>query len=359
MQIEILDASSDAEKWLRVLGRLPASMLDVYFWPEWVMLHRFEPGARAILFTYQRADELWVYPFLLQPVSHVGEHALEKIWYDIETAYGYGGPLASTEDADFLVEAHNAFAKWCQRQSVVAEFVRLHPLSQNQRWLDPQVELVCDRKTVSLSLAHLSSDDLPFDKDTCYMLRRAERLGIHVKVYPTHNHFDRFMTIYMHMMDRLGADEYYNFNEDYFVGLRQLVHDAGWLLVAEQGEEWVAAAVFLRGSTWLHYHLSASDPDKRVPGANNQLLYIAAQIGSQHGLERLHLGGGLTRMPNDPLLRFKRSMATDSHSFYIGKRVHNPDVYAYLRELWEQRYPSLVPKYGHRVLCYRYRMPEQ
>jgi len=156
-------------------------------------------------------------------------------------------------------------------------------------------------------------------------------------------------------MDRLGVDAYYHFNEDYFLGLAQLVQNSGLLLAAVQDEEWVAAAVFLKGSTWLHYHLSAADPDKRVPGATNRLLYTAAQVGSQRGLKRLHLGGGRTSMPDDSLLKFKRSMATDSHSFYIGKRIHNPDVYALLRKLWEQCYPSLRPKYSDRLLCYRYR----
>lgn len=59
-------------------------------------------------------------------------------------------------------------------------------------------------------------------------------------------------------------------------------------------------------------------------------------------------------MPDDPLLQFKESMATSSHEFYVGKRVHNREVYETLREQWSQQYPSLVPKYGERLLCYRY-----
>ena len=354
MPIEILDAVTDAEKWRCVLGSLPLPMQDVYFCPEWVRLHRFQPGARAIMFTYQEANEVWAYPFLLQPITHIGEHALDQTWFDIETAYGYGGPLASTEETGFLTEAHCAFAEWCQEQGVVAEFVRLHPLLHNERWLDPRVELVYDRGTVSLRLRELTSSELPYNSTARNMLRRAERARLHVQAYPVYDHFDQFVTFYLRTMDRVHADEYYYFNEEYFRGLRELIQKTGWLLVAQQDEEWIATAIFLKGPVWLHYHLSASNPDKRVPGATNQILHAAAQIGSQHGLERLHLGGGRTSKPDDSLLKFKRSMATDSHSFYIGKRIHNQDVYASLRAIWEQQYSSLVPKYGQRVLFYRY-----
>ena len=285
------------------------------------------------------------------------ELILNQPWFDIEAAYGYGGPLANTDAADFLGEAQRAFDQWCADQGVVAEFLRLHPLLENQRWLSPKVELVYDRETVAMGLAGTDGTEanpLPANAAARNMLQRARKLGVRVTEYSARQVFERFARLYLTTMDRLNADEFYYFDDDYFSRLRKLVEESGFLLVAEQDDEWLAAAVFLQGSTWLHYHLSAADYTKRVPGAVNLLLFTAAQIGSQQGLKGLHLGGGTTRSPEDSLLRFKGSMADRRHSFYIGKRVHNPEAYNWLRTTWGQQYPTLKSKYRDRLLVYRY-----
>jgi len=355
MKIEILDAVSDAEKWRQALARMPEGLQDVYFVPEYVAMHRFVPEARALMFKYERSDALWLYAFIMRPITTIGKNVIEKDAFDIETPYGYGGPLSSTEDNGFITEASQTFMKWCMSQGVVAEFARLHPLIGTERWLGPNMEFVRERENVSLSLALLDGDILPFDSKARNMLKRAERLEIHVAACSKDNHFGQFVDLYLRTMEAIGADEYYFFSDEYFQVLKELVSDSGWLLVAEKDQTWLAAAVFLKGAKWVHYHLSASDPAKRLPGSTNLILYRCAEIAKSEGLEVLHLGGGRPGgSENDPLLKFKKSMATDSHDFYIGKRIHNAEMYTHLRELWKQQYPSLVPLYGNRLLCYHY-----
>jgi hypothetical protein len=357
MAIEILDAVGDARSWRGLLEKLAPGLRDIYFQPEYAALHRFREDTRALLFAFESAGQQWLYPFLLQPIKRIGEHELEESWFDIETPYGYGGPLTSTTDAEFLAAAHGAFTGWCLDEKVVAEFVRLHPLLRNESWVDPRMEVVYDRETVSLNLRGfdaLGADELPFDKMTRYMLRRAEGLGISVEACPVEEYFDEFVRLYKLTMERLEADDYYYFSDDYFDGLRRLINDAGWLLAAQdENGELVAAALFLKGETRLHYHLSASDPSRRLPGATNKLIQQAAMLGSREGFEVLHLGGGITSAPDDSLLKFKRKMGKDAHAFYIGKRIHQPRVYESLREMWARAYPSLVQKYSGRLLCYR------
>ena len=269
-----------------MLDALPTPMRDVYFLPDYAILHRFERDTRAILFTYHKSDKLWVYPFLLRSISEIGGYQLERTLFDIESPYGYGGPLSSTDDADFLSEAHDAFASWCQRQHVVAEFVRLHPLLENQRWLSQQVEVTRDRETLSVQLVDLDDSYYPPDSDSRYMVRRAKRSGVQVTICGTDADFQRFVELYRNAMTHLGADDYYSFNDAYFNGLKRLVKNTWWLLAAEVERELIAAALFLRGHNWLHYHLAASDPGNRIPGVMNLLLYTAAQMGSQNGLRR-------------------------------------------------------------------------
>ena len=354
---QILDAENDATIWRNVLALLPEQN-DIYFQPGYVAIHA-GGDTRGRLFVFRQDEKIWANPFVIQPVRRVGDWVLSEEWVDIESPYGYSGPISNTDDYEFLSAAHAAFATWCRKNNVVAEFVRLHPLLQNQRWLDRQVEVVYDRVTVSLDLKQINSaaaDRLPISKTSLYMVRRAERSGLEVQSASGEDAFLKFVSLYLNAMDRLGADNYYQFSETYFQGLRQLLETSGWLWAAVRDAAWSTAAVFLKGSRWAHYHLSASTPDRRDPGATNLLIAKAALVARDGGLERLHLGGGVTSDPKDPLLLFKQSMATDTHSFYIGKRIHDQDMYSKLKSAWERANPSLVERWGNRLLCYRLRM---
>jgi len=354
MAVQILDALGDTQAWRVALSRLPASVQDVYFQPEYASLAICSPEQRALLFVYQQGEHTWAYPFVIREIVQVAGHRLAEPWCDIETPYGYGGPLSNTDDASFLAAAHQSFAIWCRQNRVIAEFVRLHPLLNNQRWLSPQAELIFDRETVSVDLTGVRDGKPPFSKDAYYMLRRAERAGMSVTVQSPTAGIEYFVGLYGQTMERLLADRDYFFSDEYFVRLADLTGMSGWLLAVEGAGGWLASAIFLRGSCCLHYHLSASIREKAPPGITNLLICSAARLGHRAGLARLHLGGGRTSAPDDSLLKFKLSMATDRHSFFIGKRVHQAEAYAGLKERWSQARPELFEQYGSRLLCYRY-----
>ena len=155
-------------------------------------------------------------------------------------------------------------------------------------------------------------------------------------------------------MSRIGADSNYYFNELYFSNLCKFVPENGWLVGADLEGEWVGAALFLRGKSNLHYHLSATNPENQIPGITNALLFKGMQLGLSKGLNVLHLGGGKSNNPNDSLLRFKQNMGDISNKFFIGKRIHNYDVYSHLKKCWESKYPGLTEKFSSRLLCYRF-----
>jgi hypothetical protein len=344
MSVRILDSAADAETWTDLLGRVPGGG-DVYFHPQYVEMNTTH-AAQGRLFAYEHDGDLWLYPFLLRPLE-------DDDACDIESPYGYSGPLSSSGHAGFLQAAHAAFREWSGDAGVIAEFVRLHPLIGNERWLDPAVEIQTDRVTVSLVLDGQEAD-FGLDKKTLYMIRRAERDGLSAQPFGPGAGFSHFAELYFRTMSRLDAGEEYRFSEDYFGRLADLVAKTGCALAATASAGWAAAAVFLQGSELMHYHLSAADRDLNIPGATNLLILTAARRGREAGLRRLHLGGGRTRAAGDTLLRFKETMASHSHPFLIGRRIHDAKRYALLREGWSRRHPDLVAAYGQRLLCYRY-----
>ena len=347
---QVLDSKHDRDEWLSLLRVLPATYSDIYFHPDYCGLYLNAEKDRSVLFSYQDGASMWIYAFLLRDLPHGSGIS----GCDIESPYGYGGPLATSDDPDFIERADSSFKDWCQARCVVAEFIRLHPLLNNQRWLGADVTVMPDRETVSLSLDGPPEGPIAFSGNARNMVRRAERAGVNVVTADVEKRFPEFVDLYNRTMDRLNVDEFYYFNERHFDSLKELVRNQGWLIVADHEDNMIGGALFLRGNTCLHYHLSATDLDSRVPGVTNAILCAAATAGRSSGLSRMHLGGGTTRSAEDALLRFKRRMATDAHKFYIGSRVHDLETYTELKASWERAHQDLVTTYGNRILCYRY-----
>lgn len=346
--ITVLDAATDASRWLELLAQLTSDRRDVYFRPEYVGLYAGE-NEQALLFTYIEGGGVWLHPFVTRPLPPEFADAAGAGAADVESAYGYGGPLSSSDDAAFGERANREFCRWCRERGVIAEFLRLHPLLRNERWL-AAATVRPDRTTVSLDLGTGDEPQIPANGRD--MVRRAERAGVRVTAGDW-NSLPEFLRLYRGTMDRIGADEFYYFDDAYFDSLRARLGAHAWLVTARCDGELAAGAIFLRGTDTLHYHLSASDPAKRIPGATNAVLHCAAILAQKEGLKRLHLGGGTSADPADSLLAFKRKMATDSHQFSIASRVHDPDAYSRVRRVWSERHPSLSASHGSRVLFYR------
>lgn len=352
MPFIVLDPIKNRDEWHHHLGTLPALLNDVYYYPEYLHLSRIEDTATPRIFVYTKGEACWLYPFLLRRVPPLeGISPAHGGYFDIETQYGYGGPVSNSEDPAFIEEANEAFCGWCAQEGVIAEFVRFHPLIDNQRFL-PSAETFLDRETVSLDLLAVSEAANPFDAKTNSMLRRAQRSGLECRVCTGKADFEEFVRLYKATMARLKANDFYYFSDHYFMDLLPFMQNHGYLVVARAAGAIVAAAVFIKGTRFLHYHLSATDIDNRIPGVMNAVLHTAALHGKSAPLLMLHLGGGRTRSSDDSLLKFKKTMATGSHQFKIGKRIHNKQVHGELCAAWEKQFPHLVDTFGMQLLCY-------
>jgi hypothetical protein len=337
---EVFDASRDGEAWREKLAKLPPPARDIYGDPAYVSLFAFEPGTRGTCAVFEQGEQVWLHAFLLQPYG-------EEL-YDIETAYGYGGPWSNSDDPAFISRAYAAYTDWLESQGVIAEFLRLHPLIRNEQYIESEVER--DRTTCSIDLTR----ELGFGVKVRNMLKRATKDGVLVEQVSAVEHVDTFHALYDANMKTLDADSFYRFDRAFFQALAPLVDQRGMLLACIRDGRWVAASILLQSSPYLHYFFSASDYEARVPGTTNLLLQEAASLGQSMGCERFHLGGGRTAAEDDSLLLFKKSLCTDEHVFHISKRVVHPERYAAVCDAWRAANPRMAERYGHRILCYRY-----
>ena len=230
MNYEILDSDNDLIQWEKTLQVLPDVLQDVYFYPEYIGMHKFINGTRALMFVIRENENIWLHPFLLQPIDAEDYSIDGEPWFDIESAYGYGGPLSNTEDLKFLRNAQKQFSQWCKKNNVVAEFIRFHPLLNNHTWAYQEKDIEYDRNTVSQNLKNFDVDDPPFSGKVRNMIKRVEKAGIVIEAYDPAEKFSSFVELYLETMTRINAGSYYYFNETYFSNLSRLVAENGWLV---------------------------------------------------------------------------------------------------------------------------------
>ena len=85
------------EHWNQYLDAIPAQLQDLYFREEYVKLYETE-SEKVCCFVYQDGDSIMLFPFL-----HRAFHYKGNIYFDFETAYGYGGPVSNDHDETFKI----------------------------------------------------------------------------------------------------------------------------------------------------------------------------------------------------------------------------------------------------------------
>ena len=150
------------------------------------------------------------------------------------------------------------------------------------------------------------------------------------------DNLDSFIELYYATLNKNEASDYYYFGKEYFEKLKNI---EGCNLVLINGYvdgKIIASSVFMCSEKYMHYHLSATNPEFYSYAANNLILACAIEYGMEHGMKWLHLGGGLSGSEKDNLFRFKRSFGRTENNlkdFYLGRAIFMPEVYDKLCEL--------------------------
>lgn len=258
--------------------------------------------------------------------------------FDIQSPYGYGGPISSCDAEEFRADAWHAYQSWCQEHGAIVEFVRLHPLAP---WQSYPGTVVSERETVVVNLQHDCLRD-QYATRCRTAIRKAEKAGVVVQEYPRDLILSNFSTFYREGMERIGASSFYLFSDRYFKRLAAMQEIR--LFVCESEGEWISAGLFFKGADCLEYHLSATTQQGRLLSATNLLIDGAAEFGKRMGCQWLYLGGGTDGSEDNPLLKFKAGFSDNRALFSYGYAVHDSTIYSGLRK-W---FPS-----SNRVLFYR------
>lgn len=334
---DLIDAGS-AAAWRAALAGFPA--IDVCQTPEYHLAYATRtPGSRPLLWAYADGGQRFGYPFLLAPADWTRPDGgrEETGWRDISGIYGYSGPLSTTEDPGFLGQAWAAFDAWAAEAKVVAEFIRFSPHAGTVRFAHP-AGIVESNREIAVSRLPGSEPELfqALDAKTRNMIRKAEKAGLQARELDPGSWIGRFRELYDETMARNASPDFFSYDDAYWGRLLELPPGEFRLFGVFQGGELAAASIALVHGTGALYHLGASRREFSNLGANNLCLHRMGEALIASGVRFLNLGGGRTTAPDDPLFRFKRSNATGTETYRIGKRILDAGGYAGLMERWER-----------------------
>lgn len=344
----------DLKEWKKYLSRLPIEQRDVYYTPEYYSVAENNGDGKAYCFVFEDKGELAIYPFLLNSINKIG-YDLDKEYFDIQGAYGYNGVLSSSYVASFINLFYDAFNDFCYKWNIIAEFVRFHPLLNNQKFSENFIDQIEDRETIVLNIDQPYQDiwKNEYSSKNRNMVRKSEKAGC--KSYVSNNDKDwiEFMDLYKQTMQNVGASDYYFFDNKYFNDLKEKI-ESNTLLIVNKLEGIITGGMILFAyGNYAHYHLSARDTKYGKFAVNNNFLNKAIEIACNMQSKKMHFGGGASSSPDDPLLKFKSNFSKERGAFFIGKKIHQLAIYDLIIKQWQAKYPHLVDANKNILLKYR------
>lgn len=180
------------------------------------------------------------------------------------------------------------------------------------------------------------------------------KTGIEIRFADRPQDIDIFSSMYIETMQKVNADNYYFFSNSYFEQFIELLGASQKIFFAFRDEKIVAGAMIMIYGKYAHYHLAARNPNENSNGAANLLLDQAVKYAQSIGCKKFHFGGGTTKEEKNQLFQFKSNFSKTILSFFIGKKVHNLNIYQDVIRQWTKRYPKKVSKFGNLLLKYRY-----
>ncbi|WP_405469649.1 peptidoglycan bridge formation glycyltransferase FemA/FemB family protein [Morganella morganii] len=307
---------------------------DIYFSKEYSWL--YADKSKYFEYEFTKGSEFVKFTSIKRRINKIGDISINTELYDLETPYGYGGPITNSCNKDFINDAFINYRKHCKSERIVSEFIRFHPFNTITKY-NTLFDMLHQERTVVIVDLTIPSEDRRklYSKTTRNIIKKSKSL---LEINHRVNNIDDFICLYKKTMDKNIADKFYYFSEDYFLKLQSIKNIE--LLEIKYQEEPISMGFFMYGPELSHYHLSANNSQYQKENGNYLLLDSAFESAKEKGCKYMLLGGGRTSSPNDSLLAFKSKFSPLTLPFYIGGLDYLPDEKKNLNEIWERQKKS-------------------
>ena len=325
--------------------------MDIYDLPSyyhtWIDVEEAEPVCLQI----DHGSLTVVYPFFKKPISG---YDLDENYFDIFSAYGYGGPLSNRDPLNPIESGHinNAINQWISENKIIAEFIRVSPYRQSANLRSATYTEV--RTNVEVQLVNEKTCWANLTGSARRNVRAARMAGLKSIIDNELATLDEFQVLYNETTIRIGMADFYRFPADYFLRISETLVDSSFILNIVSGQQTVATALCFLFGNKVHYHLGCSSKKYLNLRPNDLLIWEIITHSLKLGAEYVELGGGIGTDDQDSLFKFKKKFGNKLVPNFIGKNVHNQDIYDNLISQWENRHPNIVATRKNIFLRYRF-----
>ncbi|MGC5774365.1 GNAT family N-acetyltransferase [Paenibacillus pabuli] len=314
---------------IKIYNKIPEERRSFYYHPSYIMIDAiYKKDLEPLFFARERNGNIFYH------AVHLG-HVLGTSYTDIQSSYGYGGPICIGQE-NFINDCVKEYKTWCRDNAVLVEFVRFHPLLNNEDYYYGHVSE--NRRVVYVDIG---DQDVfhQFSTRVRTAIRKAEKNNVSVNFVKSNKNINCFIDMYNVLMNKKNAGENYFFNEEYFTQL--LEQDNVYLGSAENAEgKVIGASVFFVSGQIAEYHLSASNEEGRLKNVTNLLIYEFIKHIQNKNIKFLYLGGGTDRTGDNALLFFKKGFSKKETLFKIGSFVHDEVAYENLKVEFVREQPE-------------------
>lgn len=333
-------------EWKNALQLFKDDQKDIFFLPNWYSTWLEHEKATAHCLHISIDDYDIIYPFLK---SRIEGYDLGEDYFDIQTAYGYGGVIANKDFVpnNIIEESNRIISDWLLDNKVVAEFIRVHPL------LD-KFKRNCNYSPVRTNVFIETNLDYKIpDKQARQNVSKALSLGAEVIYDSDLTHLDIFIKLYRMTAERVKMEKYYHFDDVYFTRVKEELIDYSTLIHIVFNEKIIGSGLYLLYGNRATLHLVGSNSGYQHIRINDLLYYGAINLSIKNRASTLNVGGGLSLNREDSLFKFKRKYSHNFKDVYVGKNILNPTIYNQLINQWSLRNPELVNTNLNYFLKYR------
>ncbi len=197
---------TDCKIWLEIINSLEKKMRDVYFFPEYIDLnikdHKSEDG---LMFFVKDEKNIWLNCFIKKKIKNCDKIFSDQLYFDLETPYGYGGPLSNTDDEKFLKKAQDLFFKWATKNNIVCQFVRFHPLIGNIKYFKNLDKIILERQNCYTKISYIKENLQSFKPSVRNKIRKAFKNKLTIKISTEKEEFENFKKLYFNHLHKIKA----------------------------------------------------------------------------------------------------------------------------------------------------------
>ena len=282
------------------------------------------------------------YRFIIRQAGCIGG----EDYFDLVSPRGLFGIVitGNNPDKEFLHSFNSDFQFFCDKNHIVAEYIRFDPWNSKPLLFDSIYHIVPHGYEYCIDLQDTNFFTSQFSSKRRNQVRKAQSFPLHFILNAGEEGIDILLKLYRFTEGKYDISDYYRLDSSFLKKYFELLDGRVTISVVYFEDEPITAGMFLNGGDVLHYHFSASNSQYAKLNAPSLMLYKMCIYAQKQGCKWLDLGGATLGSGLDC---FKRSMVSEKGLLnnYVGTIIRNQDIYQKLLNTYGSQPEGYFPMY--------------